>query len=151
MKLIDLAVNLTIAILVMLAATGFSQAASAAGPKAQLKITIDHLKNEKGHVLVSVFSDNGAYYKETDRAAALLKLTTAQAREFIVTDLAPGNYAIAVIHDENDNGKLDTFAGIPREGYSFSNLSGIMPPKWDKAAFVVKAPATTFALRMNYL
>ena len=31
-----------------------------------------------------------------------------------------GDYALAVIHDENGNGQLDTFAGIPREGYGFS-------------------------------
>lgn len=128
-----------------------AQAAVEAAPKAQLKVTIDKIKNAKGHILISVFSDNGAYYKDTDHAAAVLKLTPAQAREFIVTDLAPGNYAIAIFHDENDNGKLDTFAGIPREGYSFSNSSGIMPPAWEQAAFQVKAPTTTFALHMRYL
>ncbi len=138
-------------IFMVLALTIVATVASAAGQKAELKITIDNIRNNKGHILVSVFSDNGAYYKDTKHAAALLKLTSNQAREFIVTDLAPGNYAIAVIHDENDNGKLDTFAGIPREGYGFSNSTGIMPPGWEQAAFVVTAPATKFAMHMRYL
>jgi uncharacterized protein (DUF2141 family) len=33
-----------------------------------------------------------------------------------------GTYALAVIYDENMNGKLDTnWLGIPIEGYGFSN------------------------------
>ena len=36
-------------------------------------------------------------------------------------DIAPGTYALAVVHDENMNGKLDTkWPGIPIEGYGFS-------------------------------
>lgn len=34
----------------------------------------------------------------------------------------PGDYAIVVVHDENDNGKLDAgFLGFGGEGYAFSN------------------------------
>ena len=38
------------------------------------------------------------------------------------TGLPDGNYAVAIFHDENMNGKCDTnFIGIPTEGYGFSN------------------------------
>ncbi|WP_232279356.1 DUF2141 domain-containing protein [Psychromonas ingrahamii] len=38
------------------------------------------------------------------------------------TDILPGKYAMAVIHDENTNGKLDTnLIGVPKEGFGFSN------------------------------
>lgn len=34
----------------------------------------------------------------------------------------PGEYAVVVVHDENDNGKLDAgFLGFGGEGYAFSN------------------------------
>ncbi len=37
-------------------------------------------------------------------------------------DIPPGRYALAVIHDENMNGKLDAnWLGVPKEGYGFSN------------------------------
>jgi len=33
-----------------------------------------------------------------------------------------GEYAIALYHDENNNGKCDrNFFGIPKEGFAFSN------------------------------
>jgi uncharacterized protein (DUF2141 family) len=39
---------------------------------------------------------------------------------FEFSDIKPGKYAIAVIHDENCNGELDTnMFGIPTEGYGF--------------------------------
>ena len=37
-------------------------------------------------------------------------------------NLPAGNYAVQVMHDENENNKLDTnFMGMPIEGYGFSN------------------------------
>ncbi len=52
----------------------------------------------------------------------LMKVRNTQARcDF--EDISPGTYALAVIHDENGNGKLDTnWVGIPTEGYGFSGL-----------------------------
>jgi uncharacterized protein (DUF2141 family) len=54
--------------------------------------------------------------------------------------VAPGTYAVALFHDENDNGKLDTnFVGIPREGVGVSNnkLRSFGPPTWDDAKFAL--------------
>lgn len=53
-------------------------------------------------------------------------------------DIPPGTYAIAVIHDENMNGKLDTnWLGIPTEGYGFSNeeKGGAGVPSFSNASF----------------
>ncbi len=123
---------------------------SIAASAADLKMTLTGFKNEKGVVRVAVFSDNGAFYKRTEDAAAQLTLTVAQARSFTVPRLNPGTYAVAVIHDENNNGKLDTnFLGMPKEGYAFSNSTGIMPPDFEKAKFVVTAPQTSIAIKIK--
>lgn len=52
----------------------------------------------------------------------------------------PGDYAVVVVHDENDNGKLDTgFLGFGGETYAFSN--DVRPlfgrPGFDEASFRV--------------
>ncbi len=52
--------------------------------------------------------------------------------------LPPGEYAIAVFHDENLNNKLDRHAlGYPLEAYGFSNNARgkFGPPKYDAATF----------------
>ena len=51
----------------------------------------------------------------------VLRIRKDQARcDF--EDIPPGTYAMAVVHDENMNGKLEmNWLGIPSEGYGFSN------------------------------
>ena len=56
-----------------------------------------------------------------DSNITVMRIRDTQARcDFL--DIPPETYALAVIHDENMNGKPDTkWLGIPMEGYSFSN------------------------------
>jgi uncharacterized protein (DUF2141 family) len=57
---------------------------------------------------------------------------------FIFLNIPPGTYALAVIHDENMNGKLDTnWLGIPKEGYGFSNAAKatLGAPSFSAASF----------------
>lgn len=55
--------------------------------------------------------------------------------------VAPGTYAVAVVHDENDNGKLDTnFFGAPTEGYGVSNnhTYAFSAPEWEESKFDIE-------------
>jgi uncharacterized protein (DUF2141 family) len=67
------------------------------------------------------------------------------------TGLKDGVYAIAAIHDENGNGKLDTnFLGIPTEGIGISNNPQLMgAPKFDEAKFSITGNAA-IAISMKY-
>jgi uncharacterized protein (DUF2141 family) len=53
----------------------------------------------------------------------------------------PGTYAVALFHDENGDGKLDTnVLGLPREGVGVSNnkFRSFGPPTWNDAKFALK-------------
>ncbi|NVN16855.1 DUF2141 domain-containing protein [Muricauda sp. HICW] len=55
-----------------------------------------------------------------------------------ISDLPAGEYALAIFHDENDNGKLDTnWLGIPREKVAFSKakMKTFGPPKFKECSF----------------
>jgi uncharacterized protein (DUF2141 family) len=67
--------------------------------------------------------------------------------------VAEGRYAIALIHDENANGKLDKRLMIPREGFGFSQDAPVMmgPPRFDSAAFAVGSANEHLSIRMRYL
>jgi uncharacterized protein (DUF2141 family) len=67
--------------------------------------------------------------------------------------LPPGRYAVAVIHDENLNHKLDrNLVGLPKEGFGFANNPrvGLSPPKWEEAAVNVTAPTTEITIKLIY-
>ncbi len=73
---------------------------------------------------------------------------------FDFTGLPTGNYAIAILHDENDDMKMNTnFLGLPKEGYGFSNnvMGAFGPPGYNKANFNYTAgTATAISIKARY-
>jgi hypothetical protein len=68
-------------------------------------------------------------------------------------DIPPGTYALALIHDENMNGKLDTnWLGVPTEGYGFSNdvkaLLGV--PSFSAASFHYDGGTLDLTISLHY-
>lgn len=67
--------------------------------------------------------------------------------------VAAGSYAIALLHDENGNGKADMTLMIPREGFGFSRDAPARfgPPSFANAAFAVEGSPVHQAIRMRYI
>ncbi|MCA3160462.1 MAG: DUF2141 domain-containing protein [Burkholderiales bacterium] len=66
-------------------------------------------------------------------------------------NIEAGTYAVAVVHDENNNGRVDkNFLGIPTEGYGASNnrTYALSSPKWEESKLVLK-PSETLILQVN--
>ena len=66
----------------------------------------------------------------------------------------PGRYAIALLHDENGNGKADRALSLmPREGYGFSRDAPVRmgPPSFEQAAFEVGPARVSQTIRMRYM
>lgn len=85
-------------------------------------------------------------YNLTAPAAAAVRL------EFGAVE--PGRYAIALLHDENSNGKVDrALLLMPKEGFGFSRDAPVRmgPPTFSSAAFVVGDQPVHQAIRMRYL
>ncbi len=105
---------------------------------AEFSITITNLRNNKGHVLVSVYKDGIGYPDEPKKAVRIAKLSIADnVTSVSFNGLLSGNYAIAILHDENDDSKMNkNFFGLPKEGYGFSNnvMGAFGPPPFSKAS-----------------
>ena len=111
--------------------TGFSPTPAIAQPPCQrIHVDILNIKNSTGSVACALFDSPEGFPADYMRQATnimSLKIHKTAARcDF--EGIAPGTYAMAIIHDENMNGKLDkNMLGIPTEGYGFSNdAKGIM-------------------------
>lgn len=99
-------------------------AAPAQAPCPGIHVKILDIRNSTGTVACALFESAEGFPIEFLHSATnvmVIKVRQSQARcDF--EDIPAGTYALAVIHDENMNGKLDTNAfGIPQEGYGFSN------------------------------
>ena len=63
-------------------------------------------------------------------------LNTAGVETILTFEAPPGTYAVAVHHDANANGAMDSnFLGMPKEGYGVSNdvRSRFRPPRFSEA------------------
>jgi uncharacterized protein (DUF2141 family) len=74
--------------------------------------------------------------------------------ELLFGDLAAGEYAVMLFHDENGNQKMDSnLLGIPTEGYGFSNEAKgrFGPPKFSEMKVIIGADGrVTTAAKMTY-
>ncbi len=86
-------------------------------------VNVVDILNTKGKLAIGLYNNDddsfGSREKNFKGVDVEIKGNTV-VYKFV--DVPPGTYAVAVIHDENKNDKLDTnFLGIPNEGYGFSN------------------------------
>jgi len=116
-----------------------------------LLVTILDIKNKNGDILIGLYDSTSNF----PRKVATGKVVKVTGKEMQITfaDIKRGNYAVSVLHDENQNKDLDTnMLGIPKEGYGFSNnVTGVIgPPSFRKARFHVPARGSSITINMKY-
>lgn len=119
-----------------------------------LSVTVKGLKNQKGQVCFSLFSSSRGFPSNNKRAikAQCVKLGNNNAK-LNIPALKAGTYALAMFHDKNGDGKLNTNGlGIPKEGFGFSRNPRILtgPPKFGDSAVFVVGSSTNIQINMNY-
>lgn len=141
---------------VLLLATWAAPPGHANGPAsspATLEVTVTGIKSAKGVIRLALCPPEAGFPDCKAKAVrtAALPIADGTART-VLSGLAPGRYAVSVFHDANANSRLDTFAGIPKEGYGFSRNPGFKPraPKFAEAELVVTGAATT-TIRLRYI
>lgn len=113
-------------------------------------LTVEGLKEAKGEVRIAVFNSEDTYTKEPVYAVVLT--VDDILLEWEVPDLPFGEYAIAVYHDKNKNGKLDTnLLGIPKENYGFSNNARgrFGPASWKEAKFIIQEKSAVHKIEIK--
>jgi len=120
---------------------------------AMISVNVGPLRNSKGslgcrlHASADGFPRTGA-----GLVSRRVKIAGASAR-CVFENVAPGTYAVVVLHDENDNRQCDrNRLGIPVEGYGVSNnhTYALSAPTWQESKFVVedgKERALSISLR----
>ena len=120
-----------------------------------IHVKILNIRNSSGTVACALFDSPVGFPIEFLRYATnimVIKIRDAQAScDFL--NIPPGTYALAVIHDENMNGKLDTnWLGVPTEGYGFSNDAKAMlgAPSFSAASFPYGGQDMKLTISLHY-
>jgi len=120
--------------------------------QSNLIVTIENLKNINGDLLIGLY-DNASNFPRKVATGKVVKVTE-KLMKVTFPDIKPGNYAVSVLHDENQNKDMDQGRlGIPKEGYGFSNNAmGVMgPPSFKKARFNVPDGDSSITIKMKYM
>jgi uncharacterized protein (DUF2141 family) len=139
----------------VLVLTGLAAAVPAAPALAgDVVITVTDLRSNKGVVRACMTTRANIFPKCIKDPNAHRTVVPAGGKiEIRFTGVKPGNYAIALLHDENDNGKADRAMGMmPKEGYGFSRDAPVKmaPPKFADAVFAIGEGLQRITIKMRY-
>jgi len=105
---------------------------------ASVKIEVSGINVISGRIDCALFSSDVGFLQQPDMAAHDIQQVTKSKTSCSFTRLKAGNYAIAISHDLNSNGKLDkNFFGVPKEPWGVSNNARpkMRAPKFKEAMF----------------
>ncbi len=127
---------------------------SQASVNTSLDVSITGKRSTKGNMLVCLTANPKAFPDCSKDPKALNAKVTANGSGNVHFDgLAPGAYAISMIHDENGNGKMDMRVFLPKEGFGFSRNPAITfgPPKFGAASFKIGEGANSQSVKLKYM
>jgi uncharacterized protein (DUF2141 family) len=134
-----------------LSTTVFAQSPSCPG----IHIKVLNIRTRDGTVDCALFDSPEGFPRDfllSAQNVMVIKIRYTEARcDFEA--IPPGTYALAVIHDKNSNGKLDTnWLGIPTEGYGFSNDAKAVlgTPSFAAASFPYDGQTLDMTIRLQY-
>ena len=117
-------------------------------------ITVTDLRSTKGVVRACMTTRADIFPKcIKDPTAHRTVVPAGKTVEIRFTGVKPGDYAVALLHDENDNGKADRAMGMmPKEGYGFSRDAPVKmaPPKFNDAVMKLGEGVSRIAIKMRY-
>jgi uncharacterized protein (DUF2141 family) len=119
-----------------------------------LAVAVNGLRNQKGSICFALFAGEQGFPNRSDQAIAARCVPAQTTVTTTFNQLAPGRYAVAIFHDANGDGKLNTgFLGIPKEGFGFSRNPkiGTSAPSFQDTAVAVAGVNTQIQINLKYL
>jgi uncharacterized protein (DUF2141 family) len=89
----------------------------------RLDIEISNIRSHKGIIRISVYTAPDQYPYHPAKTYEVKKDSVVNGvLHTSIRNLAPGEYGLCFLDDENNSGQLDSnFIGIPQEGFGFAN------------------------------
>jgi uncharacterized protein (DUF2141 family) len=131
----------------------------------ELRVTITDVRSDSGELLIGLYetaegflaaianAETSGIMADRNRLIGVAMRARPGPQQAVFARLPPGRYAVIVVHDENDNGRLDANVfGVPTEGYGFSNDARgfLSAPSFDAAAITIGNADASIAISLTY-
>ncbi|UJH92023.1 DUF2141 domain-containing protein [Antarcticibacterium sp. 1MA-6-2] len=115
-----------------------------------ITVVVENLQSSEGTLIVSLSSEE-TFMKAKPEYTLTSKISNGKAT-VTFENIGPGFYGITVVHDENDNSRMDfDSSGMPTENYGISNnkINPYGPPVWSDAKFEVNGQPLEFNIKLT--
>ncbi len=104
----------------------------------EITVFVKNVDSDEGNVDCALFPSEAGFPMDASYGKQIRQSARTGTVECRFENLPAGTYAVAVSHDENENGKTDTnLLGIPKEAWGVSNNARprMRAPRFAEAAF----------------
>ena len=126
----------------------------ATGANCSLVIHVTGFRNTKGLLGAELFTSSAGWPEDVSKSFRHDHFPIEGDHATARFDHIPaGKYGVVVLHDENENKKLDrNIFMVPKEGFGFANNPRVLliAPPIEKATIPVTCPTTTTDIRLIY-
>ncbi len=116
------------------------------------ELKIEGIDKVEGEIRIALFDSEKEYDKKENPLYAVVLPVDGETLTWSQDSLFFGEYAIAVYHDKNENGELDSnLLGIPKEAYGFSNNARgrFGPASWKDAHFSINSEQSSLSIEIK--
>lgn len=138
-----------ILILIILEVSVFSQFSFSQN----LEVRVSGIRNSEGTINIGVFKDHESFKAEKSEIIKIYKKSDIKKGQLVFKlELEKGTYGIALLDDENSNGKMDYGLIFPSEGYGFSNYIHNQPrmPRFENFDFTIDETPKIIYIKVCY-
>lgn len=119
-----------------------------------IEVVVTDIRNSKGNLVMGFYKDSKSFSKRQPFMSKVVEKT--RMRNGVVKfkiSLPPGTYGIALLDDENRNGKADYGFVLPIEGFGFSDFyhRGILAPTFTDFDFKLGTADKTVTVKLKYM
>ena len=119
-----------------------------------LRVELSGLQEVEGNIYIAVYDSDDTWLGDDTVYEQQVVIADARDGDLVWAEmhLPPGEYALSIFYDSNDNGELDTnFIGIPKEPVALSNNARpkFGPPKYKDAVFTLGEEPLTQSISME--
>lgn len=119
-----------------------------------IEVVVTDIRNGKGNLVMGFYKDSKSFSKRAPFMSKVVEKTTMKngTVKFTLT-LPAGTYGIALLDDENKNGKADYGFLLPIEGFGFSDYyhTGLLAPTFSDFDFKVASSSKSVTVKLKYM
>lgn len=112
-------------------------------------VVVSALASTQSVVKLNFYNAADKFLQKDQQAFRVVVRPEGKTEISVPVELTPGEWAVALTQDTNNNDKLDkNFLGIPTEPYAFSNnvRPRLAAPKFEECKFMVNGPGKVITI-----